>query len=177
MAKSTSAPVPVAKSVLVDTGFLITVFDDKRPNHATALAFYQFFIEHGFAMYLSSIVVSEFCVRNELNVLPMSNFLPLSFDLVDGALAGKIDFTSFKRPGDDRVNIKDDVKLVAQLVKNGIAYFATEDGPLVTKLKEKFTTINPILANEEVTAHFAVHRTTAGVVIGRAVLPGQLGLF
>ena len=177
MAKSAPNPVPIVKSVLIDTGFLITVFDDQRPNHLTALSMYQFFIEHAFTMYLSSIVVSEFCVRGDIQQLPLSNFLPLTFDFYDGTLTGKINFTNFLAQGDDRTSVKDDIKLVAQMVKNGISYFATEDGPLVRKLATHFPDIIPILATESVTQHFSVHRINGNVVVSRGVPVGQTVLF
>lgn len=179
MSKSYANPVSVEKQVLLDTSFLITVFDDQRINHPTALALYQFFIEHGFLIFLSSIVVAEFCTRGDIKQLPLNNFLPLSFDISDGALAGRLNFSTFMRPsGDrDRVSIKDDVKLLAQMLQRNIAYFATEDGPFTKKIGDEFSTITSILALDPVTKHFAVHRTTSGTVVSRAIVPGQQSLF
>ena len=179
MSKSTPAPAAVDKSILLDTGFLITVFDDQRPNHATTLALYQFLIEHGFLMFLSSIVVAEFCTRGDIKQLPLNNFLPLSFDIFDGALAGKLNFSTFMKPGADRdrAGLKDDVKLLAQMIQRNISYFATEDGPFTKKISDEFRTITPILASDPITKHFAVHRTASGTVVSRAIVPGQQSLF
>lgn len=179
MSRSASAPVAIDKSVLLDTGFLITVFDDQRPNHATALDFYKFFIEHGFLIFLSSIVVAEFCTRGDIKQLPLDNFLPLSFDIFDGALAGKLNFSTFMKAGGDRdrASIKDDVKLLAQMLQRNVAHFATEDGPFTKKISDEFPGITPILASDLVTKHFAVHRTASGTVVSRAIVPGQQSLF
>lgn len=161
----------------MDTGFLITIFDEQRPDHATAQAMYHFFIDHQFLLYLSSVVVSEFCVRGDIKQLPLGNFLPLSFDLYDGVLAGKLNFTNFLNPDDQRSSVKDDVKLLAQMQKNNIAYFATQDGHFARKIAAKFPGITPIIAADEVTRHFSVHRGAAGTVVARAVEVGQTSLF
>ena len=172
-----STPVPVAKSVLLDTSFLITVFDQNRPNHAQAEQMYFFFIRHGFIMYLSSIVVSEFCVKGDIQDLPLANFLPLGFDMADGVEAGRLNFKDFLPAGGDRAGVKDDVKLVAQAVKNGIRYFATEDRPLAEKLLAAQLNILPIFADDRVDKHFMVTTTADGTVVSRASLPGQMRLF
>lgn len=179
MSRSTPAPIAVEKSILLDTGFLITVFDDQRPNHATALDLYKFFIEHGFLIFLSSIVVAEFCTRGDIKQLPLNNFLPLGFDIFDGALAGKLNFSTFMKPGGDRdrASVKDDVKLLAQMLQRNISYFATEDGPFTKKVSDEFRAITPILASDLVTKHFAVHRAASSTVVSRAITPGQQSLF
>ena len=174
-----TTPFSVAKSVLLDTGFLISIFDERRDAHPNALALYRFFIEHRFTMYLSSIVVAEFCTRNDIELLPMSNFLPLDFDLYDGVKAGALNFKAFIEVGDkDRSSVKDDVKLIAQMQNHSIGYIATQDDELRGKLARKgIGGFSVILSTDSIQQHFAVHRGVGGVTIAAPSLPGQGGLF
>lgn len=66
-------------SVLLDTSFLISLSDKNRPNHEVAKQYYQHMIEQNITMYLSSIAVSEFSIKQDIRDLPLKNFriLPL----------------------------------------------------------------------------------------------------
>jgi hypothetical protein len=73
--------------------------------------------------------------------------------------------------------VKDDVKLLAQMLQRNISYFATEDGVFTKKIGDEFRAITPILASDPVTKHFAVHRAASGMVVSRAITQGQQSLF
>lgn len=52
--------------VLLDTSYLITLADPGRENHQTARRYWRHFTEEGIPIYLPTIVVSEFCIRQEI---------------------------------------------------------------------------------------------------------------
>lgn len=65
-------------------------------------------------MYLSTIVISEFQVKQAINDLPLRNFIVLPFN-VDHAMRCGIMIRQMNRDaGDDRVQVKDDYKLISQ---------------------------------------------------------------
>jgi len=57
----------MASGILLDTSFFITLADPKRANHQTGRRYWKFFLEEQIPIYLSTIVVSEFCVKQEFS--------------------------------------------------------------------------------------------------------------
>jgi predicted nucleic acid-binding protein len=55
--------------VLLDTSFLITLSDPKRASHTIAKQYFVRMIERGVIMYLSTIVVSEYEVKQQVDDL------------------------------------------------------------------------------------------------------------
>jgi hypothetical protein len=118
----------VIDSVLLDTSFLISLSDPNRVHHETAKAYYREFIQRGVPMFLSTIVVSEFEVRQPITDLELRNFMVLPFN-IDHARACGLTLRDWQRDaGDDRVRVKDDLKLIAQCECQAISHLATEDG-------------------------------------------------
>lgn len=56
----------MAAGVLLDTSFLITLADKNRTNHETARRYWKHFLENQIPIYLSAVVVSEFCIKQEI---------------------------------------------------------------------------------------------------------------
>ena len=84
-------------------------------------------------MYLSTIVISEFQVKQAINDLPLRNFVVLPFN-VDHAMSCALIIRSIARyPEDDRVRVKDDFKLVAQCDCESISHLFTEDASTLSK--------------------------------------------
>lgn len=124
-------------SVLVDTSFLITLSDPGREHHAAANAYFRACIERRVPLFLSSIVVSEFQVRQAINDLPLRNFIVLPFN-IDHAMACGLLVRSFPRDAvDDRVRVKDDFKLIAQCLCDEITHVLTEDASTLTKYLDR----------------------------------------
>ena len=65
-------------------------------------------------MYLSTIVISEFQVKQAINDLPLRNFVVLPFNVDYATLCGVIIRKMAHDPEDDRVRVKDDFKLLAE---------------------------------------------------------------
>lgn len=124
--------------VVIDTSFLITLADPARQHHAVARRYWQHFMEQALPVFLPTIVVSEFCVRQEIppEILRCCVVLPFNWD--DAIKAAKLDFKQFKQLVESRVALKDDVKIIAQAVVCDAELVITEDDSLIriaTELK------------------------------------------
>jgi predicted nucleic acid-binding protein len=127
-------------SALVDTSFLITLSDPVREHHATALAYFKACIDRRVPLYLSSIVVSEFQVRQAINDLPLRNFIVLPFNIDHAMACGLLVKVLPRDSADDRVRVKDDFKLIAQCQCEGISHILTEDASTLTKYIDRLRT-------------------------------------
>jgi len=118
---------------LLDTSFLISLAVPTRDNHAVARQYLVESLSKGVPLYLSTIVVSEFQVKQAINDLPMRNFIVLPFN-IDHAMSTGILMRSFTRDaGDDRAAVKDDIKLIAQAVCESITHVLTDDKNTLAK--------------------------------------------
>lgn len=126
------------KSVLLDTCFLISFVDKLRPNHENAIGFYKYFIENKISMYLSSIVVSEFSIKQSIEDLPLEDFRSLSYNIPDSYASVSIynEMMNDKPEGACRNCIKDDYKLTGLCEFNKIDYLITEDRRFFDKLNQ-----------------------------------------
>lgn len=120
-------------SVLLDTSFLITFSDPARRNHDVARQYFRECVQRRVPMYLSAIVISEFQVKQAITDLPLRSFVVLPFN-VDHAMRCGILARQFSRDdGDDRVRVKDDLKLIAQCDCEGISHLLCEDASTLAK--------------------------------------------
>ncbi len=120
-------------SVLLDTSFLISFASPQRPHHGAAMQYFRECVRRQIPMYLSTIVISEFQVRQAINDLPLRNFVVLPFN-VDHAMCCGLLMRQWPRDaGDDRVRIKDDLKLIAQCDCEGVSHLLTEDENTLVK--------------------------------------------
>jgi len=141
-------PKPQKKSVLLDTSFLITLFDDSRPHNANAKKYYQYFIENEIAMFISSIVASEYEQKGSIKgILDTNNFISSDFSMIDGIRAG--DFSralsgEYREGTDPRAAVKDDIKLLAQCSNNGMDYIVTDDSSTLAKYTRRLNELNKL---------------------------------
>ncbi len=117
-------------TVLLDTSFLISLMDDSRENHLKAKEFYKYFIENKFPMILSSIVTSEFSIKQSVSDLPLYSLRPLPFNISDSHHLSSLFEVKFKGYKSDRISVKDDYKIVSQCSFNKITFLLTEDSEL-----------------------------------------------
>jgi hypothetical protein len=86
---------------------------------------------------LSTIVASEFQVKQAVNDLPLRNFIVLPFN-IDHAMSTGILMRNFHRDeSDDRAAVKDDMKLIAQADCESISHVLTEDRNTLAKYLER----------------------------------------
>lgn len=124
-------------SVLLDTSFLISLSDPARPHHEAAVAYYRECARRQVPMYLSTIVISEFQVKQAINDLPLRNFVVLPFNVDHAMRCGLIIRQMARDPEDDRVRVKDDFKLVAQCDCESISHLIGEDASTLAKYLDR----------------------------------------
>ncbi len=124
-------------SVLLDTSFLISLSDPTRAHHGVALAYYREWVRRQVPMYLSTIVISEFQVKQAINDLPLRNFEVLPFNVDHAMRCGLIIRQMARDPEDDRVRVKDDFKLLAQCDCEAISHLISEDASTLGKYLDR----------------------------------------
>lgn len=129
-------------SVLLDTSFLISLSDPQRPHHEHAQAYYRECVHRQVVMYLSTVVVSEFQVKQPINDLPLRNFMILPFNVDHAMSCGLIIQKMARDSGDDRVRVKDDCKLLAQCNCEAISHLISEDASTLTKYLDRANQMN-----------------------------------
>lgn len=118
--------------ILLDTSFFIRLLNDQDPLHHNAMGYYQYFLEKGYTLKMSTISVAEYCVRGSLDELPLRDVQILPFNIHHAENAGKMASIVFQNRGNlnlsDRKIIPNDTKLFAQAdVEAHINKFATSD--------------------------------------------------
>lgn len=124
-------------SVLLDTSFLISLSDPARKHHEAAQRYFKACIDQRVPMFLSSIVISEYQVRQAINDLPLRNFIVLPFNIDHAMACGLLARALPRDTADDRVRVKDDFKLIAQCQCDGISHALTEDASTLTKYLDR----------------------------------------
>ena len=118
---------------LVDTSFLIALVKPEDEWHSTAVAYYKGCIERDVPLYLSTIVISEFSVKQAVTDLELRNYITVPFNVDHGMKAGQF-FSRIERdPGDGRPAVKDDLKLIAQCACEQISHLLTADERTLAK--------------------------------------------
>lgn len=129
---------------MLDTGFLITLFDKNRPHHDDSYQYFRHFLEKDFEMLISTVVVAEYSVKQHFDQLPLKHFTILPFNYDDaiccaGLVAG---YHGVLRPENvKRDAVKDDFKIIAQAQQIKADFLITEDENSMTvycrKLREE----------------------------------------
>jgi predicted nucleic acid-binding protein len=118
-------------SILLDTSFCIRLLKSNDPLHQNAKDYFKYFLEQKVEIYLSSIVIAEYSVKDNANNLPLEFVKIIPFDFFDGKTAGE--FHSIIINNREQVStiernvIKDDCKLIAQIFNRKIGAYITKD--------------------------------------------------
>ena len=114
--------------VLLDTSFLITLADKNRTSHQTARRYWRHFLENEIIpIYLSTIVVSEFCMKQQIPPEILRSCVVRPFNWDDALCAAKLDWKRVGPEGSERDALKDDVKIIAQDATAEAAFVITDD--------------------------------------------------
>lgn len=127
----------MGNGLIVDTSFLISLADKSRVNHAAALSYWEYFRKQEDPIYLSTIVVSEFEVKQQLDPKVISACVPIVFDWMDALRTAKFEIHREQEKGVKRQVVKDDIKIIAQAVGRNVAFAITDDHNTFTKYSEK----------------------------------------
>jgi predicted nucleic acid-binding protein len=127
------------KSVLLDSSFCIRLLKADDDLHQNTVDYFEYFLENGIDMYLSTIVVSEYAVGdNPDNLLSLNSFRLLEFDYADAKIAGQFlaSLRELGKLGDfgDRKVVINDLKLFAQIHNRDIDGFVTKDRKSLNKM-------------------------------------------
>lgn len=125
-------------AVLLDTSFLISLVDGKRPNHSIAAQYYRMMLEQQYPMYFSAIVAAEFAIGQPITDLPLKNFRPIPFNIPHSVEAARLwNVLGNRDSGDNRAVVRDDIKLMAQATHESIPFILTEDASTLYKYCER----------------------------------------
>lgn len=118
---------------MLDTSFLIRLLKEDETLHESAKAYYQYFLQNGFLLYVSTVAVAEYCVHGDLEQLPFQSVRITPFNLDHAEKAGNYARTLFeaKKTGEfkpeQRLVIPNDTKIFAQASSVGALYFVSAD--------------------------------------------------
>jgi predicted nucleic acid-binding protein len=134
----------MAAGVLLDTSFLITLADRNRSHHETARRYWRYFLESHVPMFLSTIVVSEFCIKQEIppDMLRCCVVLPFNWD--DALRAAKLDWKRLRPAGVERDALKDDIKIIAQAGRVDAEFVVTDDADSFFRYCRTFRAVGEI---------------------------------
>lgn len=118
-------------SILLDTSFCIRLLKSNDPLHKNAKDYFKYFLEQKIEIYISSIVIAEYSVKDDANNLPLEFVKIIPFDFFDGKTAGEFHSILINKKeqvaGIERNVIKDDCKILAQIFNRGIGAYITKD--------------------------------------------------
>lgn len=118
-------------SILLDTSFCIRLLKSNDALHQNAKDYFKYFLEKKVQIYLSSIVVAEYSVKDDASNLPLEFVKIVPFDFFDGKTAGEFHSALINNKDQvlniERNVIKDDCKLIAQIFNRKIGGYITKD--------------------------------------------------
>ncbi len=120
--------------VLCDTGFLIRLCQPQDPLHARARGYLKHLLEGDHRIYVSTIALAEYAVRDKIENLPMRYLRVIPFNIDHAQKAGEFAATVFSQRDQipkeitQRVIIPNDTKMFAQAdVTDAITHYLTAD--------------------------------------------------
>ena len=131
------------KSIMLDTSFCIRLLKKDDEFHLNTVDYFEYFLQNKVELYISTIVVAEYSVKDDPKNLPLKTMRIVPFDFNDAKLAGEFHQILLANKSawaqEDRQAIKDDCKILAQITNRNIEAYITKD-------KNSFgTIINPII--------------------------------
>jgi predicted nucleic acid-binding protein len=121
------------RGVLVDTSFVIRLLKPDDPLNANAKSWFRELLDRKVPMFLSTIVIAEWCVKGAFEELPVRNMRVLPFNVDHARRAGPFTGALLKAreqgASEERAVVLNDVKLLAQAeATSAISHVLTKDG-------------------------------------------------
>jgi predicted nucleic acid-binding protein len=88
-------------SVLLDTSFFVRLLNEADPLHNNAKGYFRYFLEHEIVMKVSTISITEYCVKGKIDELPLRNIQIIPFNLEQAQKTGEFAEAIFEQ---NRVN-------------------------------------------------------------------------
>jgi predicted nucleic acid-binding protein len=118
-------------SILLDTSFCIRLLKKDDPLHINAVDYFEYFLSKKVELFLSAIVIAEYSVKDDINNLPLRSMKIIPFDFFDGKTAGEFHAILLNNKpllsNIERLIIKDDCKLIAQIYNRKIEAYIMKD--------------------------------------------------
>ena len=86
----------VKHGVVCDTGFLIRLNQPQDPLHANARGYLKYLLANDHQLYVSTIALAEYAVRDRIENLPMRYFQVLPFNIVTPKKPASLPGSSFQ---------------------------------------------------------------------------------
>lgn len=140
----------IGMSAMLDTSFFLRLLDGEDPLHDTAYKCFKELCERGFILYISTIAISEYCVQNDTDSLPLANLRVVPFNIDHAVMAGKMNAEKMRQrdlgntPDGSRNVVINDIKMMAQVSVEHIDYFVTCD----TKARKTYDIILKVSDHE-----------------------------
>lgn len=121
------------KIAMLDTSFLIRLLKEDEPLHVSAKAYFQYFLENDYVLYVSTVAIAEYCVKGDIDQLPFECIRIIPFNQDHAVIAGRFADTLYQAKDkgqytpDQRLIISNDTKIFAQASAIGALYFVTSD--------------------------------------------------
>ncbi|MBK9514718.1 MAG: PIN domain-containing protein [Flavobacteriales bacterium] len=124
--------------VLLDTSFIIRLLKTDDPLHGNTKAWFRWLLDHKVPMHLSTISISEFCVKGSFDQLPLRNVRVLTFNWQHAQRSGEFARNLLdQRKDEERAVVINDLKLLAQAdVEPRLSHFLTKDQRINAKITQ-----------------------------------------
>ena len=170
MMSGANTGLEAVRGVLVDTSFLIRLLKPDDPLNGNAKAWFREFLERKVPLFLSTIVIAEWCVKGDFDELPVRNLRVLPFNVDHARRAGPLMGALLKareQAGPEERNVVlNDVKLLAQAEATiGITHILTKDGGYAKRI-ERLKAEGHVITTQVLDLHVPMAQ-----VLGRLDLP------
>jgi len=120
------------RAVLLDTSFFIRFLNENDPLFMNADGYFQYFLQHRIDMLISTVSIAEYCVRGDVDELPLKNLQILPFNLNHAKRTGEFAKLVFQQKGklnlSERNLIPNDTKLFAQAdIEKSVEFYLSSD--------------------------------------------------
>lgn len=120
--------------VLLDTSFFIRLLKEDDSLHQNAVDYFKYFLENDYTLKVSTIAISEFCVKGTVDMLPLAKMQVLPFNYDHAVNSGRLGEIAFRRKKDrgavitPRTVVSNDTKMFAQAdLEEDITHFVSAD--------------------------------------------------
>ena len=159
------------RKVLVDTSYLINLYDSTKPKHRAAKKYFRYFLDKSIQMYLSTIVIAEFHQGQSIaDLIRTGNYIVLPFNVGDAtksadAAHGLGGQNRIARAGETTAKHKDDIKIIGQAESQGMDFLITDDRATLSRYAKVLKTLGAFqpkiieLSEEFDSTYFGDHQT------------------
>ena len=118
---------------LLDTSFFFRLLDSNDILNSNAKAYYNYMLVNNFELYISTIAIAEFCVRNPLDHLPLKDVRVMPFNIFHAEEAGHIYgiiLNEKERRGAERLKrevVQNDSKQFGQALYEAVDWYVSAD--------------------------------------------------